>query len=176
MKGGLFEPIFSYEYKCTTEVRNLNREEWEKILMQVDKNLSDFCKNEDTRGIFRYSNHFDYVRDDKISGDTGISFGDYKEAKQIFKYDKTEYDKIIKKLIVLIKNIKKSFEKFGVSPDRLPSGYDKFEVVIPDPNNYSNNSNSSNNPNNSNSSNSLNISKYSYKEFLTYLHQELEKE
>jgi hypothetical protein len=174
VKGGLDEPIFSYEFKCTEEVRNLNRETWEQILSQQTKNLEEFCKNKDTNGIFRFSNSFDYVRgDDKISGETGISFRDYKEAKKKFKYDKIEYDEIIKKLIILIKNIKKSFKEFGVSPHNLPSGYDKFEVVIPKP---SNNPNSSNNSNNPNSSNSSNISKFSYKEFLTYLHQELEKE
>ena len=161
MKGGYNELILSYKFKCSAEVRNsnFNRAKWDEKLIQQDTNLKEFCKNEDTKGIFRYFNDFNYVNGgDKISGETGISFQNYKEAKKT-----NEYGVIIQKLIILIKNIKKSLDELG----SLPSGVDNFEVVIPEPNNYSNSSNSSN---------SLNISKYSYKEFLTYLHQELEKE
>ena len=166
MKGGNYEPIFSYEFKCSTEIRNSNyeREDWEKILAQQTKNLKDFCENKDTKGIFRFFDSFSHQKDDKISGETGISFKNYKEAKKTYEY---EYDEIIKKLINLIKDIKKIFDEFGYIP------YEEFKLVIPELNNSSN---SSNNPNSSNNSNSSNISKYSYNQFLTYLHQELEKE
>jgi hypothetical protein len=159
MKGGLHEPIFSYKYKCSTVVRpgNSHIEKWEKILTQQDKKLKDFCDNTDTKNIFVFSDSFDYLVDDMISGKTGISFKDYEDAKKKYKYDE-----IIKELINLIKDIKKIFDESYIP-------YEEFDLVIPNPNNSSNNSNSSN------SSNSSNISEYSYKKFLTYLHQELEK-
>ncbi len=167
MNGGFNEPIFSYEYRCSVEVRNDNfrKIEWEKILSEQDKKLKEFCKNEDTKGIFKFFDDVDYEMNDMISGRTGISFVDYKEAKKTY-----EYDEIIERLIVLIKNIKKSFDEFGSIP------YDEFVIVKPEHNKFSNNSNNSNRPNSSNSSNKKNISEYSYKEFLTYLHQKLEKE
>ena len=165
MKGGFYWLIFSIKYTVNT-TSNFRNDELNKLIGEQAKKLDEFCKNEDTRGIFNFSIDSDQSGDHKFSEQIEISFRNYKEAKQRFKYDKTEYDKIIKKLIVLIKNIKKSFEEFSL-PHRLPSGYDKFEVVIPDPNN---------NPNNSNSPNRLNISKFSYIQFLKYLHKELEEE
>jgi hypothetical protein len=171
MKGGFSKPIFSYKYKCSAEVKpgNFHIKNWEKILTEQDKKLRDFCKNTDTKEIFVFSNSIDYLIDDMISGETGISFKDYDDAKKTY-----EYDEIIKKLINLIKDIKKKFDESYIP-------YEEFNLVIPNPNNSSNSSNNSNSPNNSNSSNSSNssksskISEYSYKQFLTYLHQELEK-
>lgn len=163
MKGGS-KPIFSYKYKCTTffNPSNSSRTKWEEIMRQQNKKLKEFCANRDTKGIFSFSDSYEHLAHDWISGEIGISFNDYKEAKK-----KYEYDEIIEKLINLIKDIKKIFDKYSFKP------IEEFELVIPNPNNSSNSSNSSNSPNSSNSSN---ISEYSYKQFLTYLHQELEKE
>jgi hypothetical protein len=161
MKGGYNELILSYKYRCSA-IANSGSYDWTKIMDEQAKKLDDFCKNEDTKNIFRFKNNFSHIGDDMVSAETSISFEEYKQA--IITY---EYNKIIEELIKLIKNIKKSFEK-------LPTKQD-FELVIPkvipNPNNSSENELVNNN-----SSNSLNISKYSYKEFLTYLHQELEKE
>jgi hypothetical protein len=174
MKGGHLEPIFSYKYKCSREFNPYNdsRIKWEELLGKQKKKLRDFCENRDTGDIFIFSDsHYFADEEGMILGSAKISFGDYDVAKE-----KWNYDEIIKELIKLIKGIKKIFDEYGVIP------YEEFEYGVPEPKNSSNNSNNSNSPNSpnssnrSNNSNSSNISEYSYKQFLTYLHQELEKE
>ena len=165
MKGGFYGLIFSITYKKSIHTTsNLGNEDWNELIVEHAKKLDEFCENSDTKGIFNVLNYSAQSGDHKFSGQIEISFRDYKKAKKIY-----GYDEIIKKLIILIKYIKKSFDDYG----KPPRDYDEFKAVIPEP---KNSSNSSNSPNNSNSPNRSNISKYSYKEFLTYLHQELEKE
>jgi hypothetical protein len=156
MKGGYGELILSYKYRCSA-IANSGRDDRTTIMVEQAKKLNDFCKNEDTKNIFRFNDNFSHIGDDMVSAETSISFEEYDQARKTF-----EYNKIIEELIKLIKNIKKSFEKLSTKQD--------FELVIPNPNNSSENELVNNNR-----SNRSNISDYSYKEFLTYLHKELKK-